>query len=117
MILIIEKIRLRRAHCYHREIPIKISFLQKYQRKTDRLIEYIGKSVSKTSIKEVAEELEIGYQEVRTTFDNYADVLIDESKETLYKEGVEYFGIDEFAVKKGLKYAVAIINLYSLFSN
>lgn len=113
VVLVVEKVRLRCAHCYHRGIPIKVSFLQKYQRKTDRFLNYIANAVSKTSINEVSEELEIGYQETKSTFDNYADELIEKSKEGLYKEGVEYFGIDEFAVKKGHKYAVAIINPYS----
>jgi len=62
VVLVIEKIRLRCAHCYHRGIPIKISFLQKYQRKIDRLMEYIVKAVLKTSVNEVAEELETAYE-------------------------------------------------------
>lgn len=76
-------------------------------------MEYIAKAISKTSVNEVAEELEIGYQEVKSAFDNYADALIEESKGTLYKEGVDYFGIDEFAVKKGVQ--ICVSNYKSLF--
>lgn len=70
-------------------MPIVIieEFQLKYQRKTDRFMEYIAKAVSKTSVNEAVEELEIGYQEVKSTFYNYADALVEESKETLYKEG------------------------------
>ncbi|KYH30582.1 hypothetical protein CLTEP_25730 [Clostridium tepidiprofundi DSM 19306] len=48
VILIVEKIRLRCACCGHRGIPVNIPFLNKYQRKTDRFIEFIAKEVAKT---------------------------------------------------------------------
>lgn len=113
VILIVEKIRLRCACCGHRGIPVNIPFLDKYQRKTDRFIEFIAKEVAKTSINEVCKQLELGYQEVKSAFEIYSNKLIDEIEEDLKENGIEYFGIDEFALKKGHNYAVALINPYS----
>lgn len=110
VILVVEKIRLRCACCGHRGIPITIPFLNKYQRKTDRFIEFIAKEVSKTSINEVCKQLELGYQEVKTAFEIYSNKLINEIDDDIKENGIEYFGIDEFALKKGHNYAVALIN-------
>ncbi|KYH32052.1 hypothetical protein CLTEP_22970 [Clostridium tepidiprofundi DSM 19306] len=61
VILIVEKIRLRCACCGHRGISVNIPFLNKYQRKTDRFIEFIAKEVAKTSINEVCEQLQYSH--------------------------------------------------------
>ncbi|MCY6355290.1 transposase family protein [Clostridium sp. ZS2-4] len=114
VILIVEKIRLRCTCCGHRGIPIRIPFLNKYQRKTDRFIEFIAKEVAKTSINEVCQQLELGYQEIKSAFHIYSDKLINEIDKKVQDNGIEYFGIDEFALKKGHNYAVALINFMLL---
>ncbi len=110
VVLIIEKIRLRCICCGYRGIPIRYSFLNKHQRKTDRFIEFIAKEMSKTNINKVCQQLALGYQEVNSAFNLYSDKLIKRIDKEIKEEGIEYFGIDEFALKKGHNYAVALIN-------
>ena len=110
VVLIVEKIRLRCTSCNHRGIPIPIPFIRKYKRKTDRFIDFIGAEVAKTSINEVSRELCLGYQDAKAAFETYSDRLANQIRENLERDGVEYFGIDEFALKKGHNYAVAIID-------
>lgn len=110
VILIVEKVRLKCSSCNYRGIHIPVPFVGKYRRKTDRFIDFIGNEVAKTSINEVSREFGLGYQDAKATFEIYSDRLANQIRENLERDGIEYFGIDEFALKKGHNYAVAIID-------
>jgi len=103
----LEKKRYSCGHCGKRAIPKKLNNISKYSRKTERFKFYLLKQTDGRDYSRVARENDLSYTSIKNSVDAQIDTMIEKAQlETLDK--VEAISIDEFAIKKKHKYAVAL---------
>jgi len=101
------KKRYRCSHCGKRAIPKKLKSIPDYSRNTERFKTYLLKQTDSRDYSRVARENDLSYTSIKNLVNSQLDTLIEETQlEALDK--VEAISIDEFAVKKKHKYAVAL---------
>src|SRR6056297_159487 len=102
-----EKKRYSCSHCGKRAIPKKLNSILKYSRKTERFKFYLLKQTDGRDYSRVARENDLSYTSIKNSVNTQIDTMIDKAQlKTLDK--VEAISIDEFAIKKKHKYAVAL---------
>jgi len=103
----LEKKRYSCSHCGKRAIPKRIQSITKYSRKTERFKFYLLKQTDSRDYSRVARENDLSYTSIKNSVNAQIDTMIEKAQlETLDK--VEAISIDEFAIKKKHKYAVAL---------
>ena len=103
----LEKKRYSCSHCGKRAIPKRIQSITKYSRKTERFKFYLLKQTDSRNYSRVASENDLSYTSIKNSVNAQIDTMIEKAQlETLDK--VEAISIDEFAIKKKHKYAVAL---------
>jgi len=103
----LEKKRYSCSHCGKRAIPKRIQSITKYSRKTERFKFYLLKQTDSRNYSRVARENDLSYTSIKNSVNAQIDTMIEKAQlETLDK--VEAISIDEFAIKKKHKYAVAL---------
>ncbi|MCC3146073.1 ISL3 family transposase [Halanaerobium sp. Z-7514] len=101
------KKRYRCSHCGKRAIPKRIESITKYSRKTERFKMNLLKQTDSRDYSRVAKEHGLSYTSIQNSVRSKLDTLIKEAQLATLDE-VEAISIDEFAIKKKHKYAVAL---------
>jgi transposase len=94
-------------HCGKRAIPKRIKSISRYSRKTERFKVYLLKQTDSRDYSRVARENDLSYTSIQNSVHSKLDTLIEEAQLATLDE-VEAISIDEFAIKKKHKYAVAL---------
>jgi transposase len=102
-----EKKRYSCSHCGKRAVPKKLNSISKYSRKTERFKLYLLKQTDGRDYSRVARENDLSYTSIKNSVHSQLDTLIEEAQLATLDE-VEAISIDEFAIKKNHKYAVAL---------
>jgi transposase len=103
----LEKKRYSCSNCGKRAIPKRIQSISKYSRKTKRFKFYLLKQTDGRDYSRVARENDLSYTSIKNSVYSHIDTMIEKAQlETL--DQVEAISIDEFAIKKKHKYAVAL---------
>ena len=95
------------SHCGKRAIPKRIESITKYSRKTERFKMHLLKQTDSRDYSRVAKEHGLSYTSIQNSVHSKLDALIKEAQLATLDE-VEAISIDEFAIKKKHKYAVAL---------
>ena len=103
----LEKKRYSCDHCGKRAIPKRIESVTKYSRKTERFKIHLLKQTDSRDYSRVARENDLSYTSIKNSVHSKLDTLIEEAQIAILDE-VEAISIDEFAIKKKHKYAVAL---------
>jgi len=107
VVISLEKKRYSCSHCGKRAIPKRIQSITKYSRKTERFKFYLLKQTDGRDYSRVARENDLSYTSIKNSVHTQIDTMIEKAQlKTLDK--VEAISIDEFAIKKKHKYAVAL---------
>src|SRR6056297_1867606 len=107
VIIKLEKKRYSCSHCGKRAIPKRIQSITKYSRKTERFKVYLLKQTDSRDYSRVAREHGLSYTSIKNSVNSQLDTLIEGAQLATLDE-VEAISIDEFAIKKKHKYAVAL---------
>lgn len=103
----LEKKRYSCSHCGKRAIQKRIQSISKYSRKTERFKLYLLKQTDGRDYSKVARENDLSYTSIKNSVNTQIDAMIEKDQlETL--DNIEAISIDEFAIKKKHKYAVAL---------
>ena len=95
------------SHCGKRAIPKKLKSIPGYSRNTERFKVYLLKQTDSRDYSRVARENDLSYTSIKNSVNSKLDTLIEEAQLATLDE-VEAISIDEFAIKKKHKYAVAL---------
>ncbi|SIQ23230.1 ISL3 family transposase [Halanaerobium kushneri] len=107
VVIKIVKKRYSCKHCGKRAIPKNLKSIPGYSRKTERFKFYLLKQTDGRDYSRVARENDLSYTSIKNSVNTQIDTMIEKAQlETLDK--VEAISIDEFAIKKKHKYAVAL---------
>jgi transposase len=107
VVIKIVKKRYRCKRCGKRAIPKNLKSIPGYSRKTERFKFYLLKQTDGRDYSRVARENDLSYTSIKNSVNTQIDTMIEKAQlETLDK--VEAISIDEFAIKKKHKYAVAL---------
>ena len=85
----------------------KVEWLQPYARVTTRLAEDVARLCEKMPIKQVAEYFGLSWHTVKRIHKKYLEEELGEPD----LSGVTVIGLDEFALRKGRRYATVIVEL------
>lgn len=107
VVIKIVKKRYSCKHCGKRAIPKNLKSIPVYSRKTQRFKFYLLKQTDGRDYSRVARENDLSYTSIKNSVNTQIDTMIEKAQlETLDK--VKAISIDEFAIKKKHKYAVAL---------
>lgn len=103
----LEKRRYSCSHCGKRAIPKRIESITKYSRKTERFKFHLLKQTDSRNYSRVAREHGLSYTSILNSVNTQIDALIEKAQ-LEHLDEIEAISIDEFAIKKKHKYAVAL---------